>query len=284
MVEIHDAAEPVNALKPALELAPAASLALACLAGGVALVFKRYPCVAAGGAIRPNIEAAAERVRQYSQDFVRDGGGSYVVTCGPQASGKTTLLQAAFGGKRYAGYHEVSLHAEEVRAVDFENKIGTQLPGATYMTTERRLRLLDRFCRVVYRHPYVAVINLDINGIANRDMKHLKDMAARVDGFGRGMCYDTITCPVVFETSVPQLADAITKVASGSICWAIHVPPLSLEEFKVCFAEYVMHGSAKEALAILGFKPTTPPKSGWFGPNDESRKAYTAWANKILLP
>ena len=66
----------------------------------------------------------------------------------------------------------------------------------------------------------------------------------------------------------------------GDICLKVHVLPMSLEDFKECFAEYVL--AAGKARKVLPKQETAPPKASWFGPTDKDREAYTAWASKLL--
>ena len=128
------------------------------------------------------------------------------------------------------------------------------------------LSVMNRLCNIFLRRDFVAVLNLvDKQGELNDTQASV--LAARISKLGRSLTHDNGICKVVVETSVPKLGDAIAA-REGSICRKVHVLPMSLEDFKACFAEFAL--ADEEARNVLPKQETAPPKASWFGPTDKT--------------
>ena len=143
---------------------------------------------------------------------------------------------------------------------------------------ETHLSVMNRLCNIFLRRDFVAVLNL-VNKQGELKDEQVSALAGMTSELGRSLTHDNGICKLVVETSVPNLGDAIAA-REGSICHKVHVLPMSLEDFKACFAEFALaDGKARK---VLPKQETAPPKASWFGPTDKDREAYTAWASKLL--
>ena len=149
------------------------------------------------------------------------------------------------------------------------------LKGEAY---ETHISVMNRLCNIFLRRDFIAVLNL-VNKQGELSDAQVSALASKASGLGRSLTHDNGICKVVIETSVPNLGDAIAA-REGDIYLRVHVLPMSLEDFKACFAEYVL--AAGKARKVLPKQETAPPKASWFGPTDKDREAYTAWASKLL--
>ena len=170
---------------------------------------------------------------------------------------------AAFGGWHGVHRHQVGLNVADHVEVD---------------TMYTHLSVMNRLCNIFLRRDFVAVLNL-VNKQGELNDAQASVLAARISKLGRSQTHDNGICKVIVETSVPKLGDAIAGL-EGSICRKVHVLPMSLEDFKACFAEFAL--ADEEARNVLPKQETAPPKASWFGPTDKDREAYTAWASKLL--
>ena len=225
-----------------------------------AALWETYPRPTARGRVRASLQPHIEELQEYGQGR---GATSFYCVLGPKAAGKSSTIHAAFGGWHGVHRYEVNMNVADHMEVD---------------NMYTRLSVMNRLCNIFLRRDFVAVLNLvDKQGEINDAQASV--LAARISKLGRSLTHDNGICKVVVETSVPNLGDAIAA-REGDICLKVHVLPMSLEDFKECFAEYVL--SKKRALFALDYTPTTPPKASWFGPTDKDREAYTAWASKLL--
>ena len=246
--------------------------------GGLAAaaLWSRYPRLTARGRVRASLQPHIERLQEYGQGR---GASSYYCVFGPKAAGKSSTTHAAFGGWHGVHRYEVSLNVDEIDEVNLRHALAGPLGlvglGDMYGT---HLSVMNRLCNIFLRRDFVAVLNL-VDKQGELSDAQVLQLAGEVSGLGRSLTHDNGICKLVVETSVPKLGDAIA-VREGSICHKVHVLPMSLEDFKECFAEYVL--ADKDALFALDYTPTAPPKARWFGPTDKDREAYTAWASKLL--
>ena len=239
-----------------------------------AALWETYPRPTARGRVRASLQPHIEELQEYGQGR---GATSFYCVLGPKAAGKSSTIHAAFGGWHGVHRYEVNMN-EPIEKANLTQALAGPLGLLRGEVYESHLSVMNRLCNIFLRRDFVAVLNLvDKQGEINDAQASV--LAARISKLGRSLTHDNGICKVVVETSVPNLGDAIAA-REGDICLKVHVLPMSLEDFKECFAEYVL--SKKRALFALDYTPTTPPKASWFGPTDKDREAYTAWASKLL--
>ena len=226
--------------------------------------------------MRAGLPPHIEKLQEYGRGR---GATSFCCVLGPKAAGKSSTIHAAFGGWHGVHRYTVGLNVADHMEVNLKQALAGPLAlvgrEASY---ETHLSIMNRLCNIFLRRDFVAVLNL-VNKQGELNDAQASVLAARISKLGRGLTHDDGICKVVVETSVPNLGDAIAE-REGDICRKVHVLPMSLEDFKECFAEYVL--SNKDALFALDYTPTASPKASWFGPTDRDREAYTAWASKLL--
>eukprot|EP00754_Rhynchopus_humris_P051629 Rhum_TRINITY_DN9648_c1_g1::Rhum_TRINITY_DN9648_c1_g1_i1::g.34237::m.34237 len=263
------------------------------LLAGAGLVYHavgvRYPKYEGRGDVRPSLAAPVKELQEYARSFDSRKEGSFVAVLGPQASGKTSAIELAFGGWHGVHYHSVDLITEEIVEVNLKKTLAGHLGFLTVFGIDAwatRLWMVDLLSRTFLGRHYVVVLNLKSKD-QHLTQDQLHNVAAKAAAVGRSLCYDKQEriCALVLETSVPQLGDAIAGVQLGSICAPIHIMPVGLGEFKLVAAEYVMNEwNSKQLLSKLGIKPKEPaPRPGWFEKDEDARKKYTVWLKKNIL-
>ena len=241
-----------------------------------AALWKTHPRFTARGRVRASLQPHIEELQRYGQGR---GAKSFYCVLGPEAPGMSSTTHAAFGGWHGVYRYKVDMGSGNVIGDDLEQKLAIPLSlvglGGWY---ETRLSVINKLCNIFLRRDFVAVIDL----VVTRDLRdaELSLLAARTSELGRNLTRENGICKLVVETSVPKLGDAIAE-HEGNSCHKVHVLPMSLEDFKECFAEYVM-AEDETARNVLLKQETAPPTASWFGPTDKDREAYTAWASKLL--
>ena len=270
-------------LLPDVNTLAMAAVPVGIFAVGCALALKPFARPTSKGMLRLCLTGPVDRLHTYGRTYNRHTKGKYVAVLGPQASGKTTTIEHAFGGRRGVHHYTVKLNTDDIDSLNMDNAVAGSLsflPGSRQTTALTKLRRMDLLCRTVLRRPFVVVINLKSGGKGDLGPIVVGKLAGKVADFGREVCYDRHICPVVFETSVPQLGDEIVKRSAGC-CKPIHILPMSLEGFLQTAAEYL--AEEPDALKALGISVGKPPTKGWFEKDEDHHKRYTEWAKESIL-
>ena len=163
--------------------------------------------------VRDVVAENAEALRGYAKEYDKRRTGSFVLVAGPEASGKTTCIEKAFDGWKGVRRIEVDLDATPPEAINFDEVVSR--PFQHRQGRERyersRVSMMDDYCRKRYGHPLVLVISIK-SGNKPLEGQQALSIAGKILDFGRGYTYDQPTCPVIFETSVPQVCVAAERV------------------------------------------------------------------------
>ena len=164
--------------------------------------------------VRDVVTETAEDLRRYVKEFDKTDMGRFVLVAGPQASGKTTSIEKAFEGWKGIRMIEVSLDATAVAAIDFAavlSKDFAHLKDMPVHVARTRVSMMDDFCRRWYGHPLVIIVSIN-SGNEPLSRVQAKVIAGKILDFGRRYTYDSPTCPIIFETSVPKVCVAAERV------------------------------------------------------------------------
>ena len=156
--------------------------------------------------VRDVVTEKAEVLRRYVKEFDKTDIGCFVLVAGPEASGKTTCIEKAFDGWKGVRRIEVDLDATPPEAINFDE----HLKGLESYHARQRVKKMD-YCRKWYGHPLILVISIK-SGNKQLEVDQARDIAGKILNFGRDYTYDNPTCPVIFETSVPQVCVAAERV------------------------------------------------------------------------
>ena len=163
--------------------------------------------------VRDVVTETAEDLRRYVKEFDKKGMGCFVLVAGPQASGKTTSIEKAFEGWKGVSTIVMNLDAT-AGAADFAEVLSTDfahLKGVPVNVARSRVSMMDDYCRKWYGHPLVIIISIK-SGNKQLEGDQARVIAGKILDFGRGYTYDSPTCPIIFETSVPKVCVAAERV------------------------------------------------------------------------
>ena len=163
--------------------------------------------------VRDVVTETAEDLRRYVKEYDKKAMGRFVLVAGPQASGKTTSIEKAFEGWKGVRMIEVNLDATAVAAIDFAAVLSTNfahLKGVPVNVTRSRVSMMDDYCRRWYGHPLVIIVSINSGKPLEGDQARV--IAGEILDFGRSYTHDSPTCPIIFETSVPEVCVAAERV------------------------------------------------------------------------
>ena len=164
--------------------------------------------------VRDVVTEKAEYLRRYVKKYDKKDMGCFVLVAGPQASGKTTSIEKAFEGWKGVRMIEVNLDAKAVAAIDFAAVLSTDFAHLKDMpvnVARSRVSMMDDYCRWWYGHPLVIIVSIK-SGNKPLPGDQAQELAGKILDFGRSYTYDSPTCPIIFETSVPKVCVAAERV------------------------------------------------------------------------
>ena len=164
--------------------------------------------------VRDVVTEKAEDLRRYVKEYNKRRRGCFVLVAGPQASGKTTSIEKAFEGWKGVRKIEVNLDAKAVAAIDFAAVLSADFAHLKNMpvnVARSRVSMMDDYCRWWYGHPLVIIVSIK-SGNKQLEGDQARVIAGKILDFGRSYTYDSPTCPIIFETSVPKVCVAAERV------------------------------------------------------------------------